>query len=130
MAKSRGERQTAYQILVASSAERLANDQGDLWDSGQVESDETIHIPYAGQRLRSSQQVFWKVRVWDKDGQAVGVERAGHLDDGRAARRRLEGQVDRRAVANGIAAAAARVRGSSRDCGGRSCTCAAWGTSR
>jgi alpha-L-rhamnosidase len=30
----RGERQTAYRVLVASTPELLAKDQGDLWDSG------------------------------------------------------------------------------------------------
>jgi alpha-L-rhamnosidase len=64
----RGQRQTAYQILVASSGKNLAHDNGDLWDSGKVSSDETIQISYAGAALKSSQQVFWKVRVWDKDG--------------------------------------------------------------
>ena len=64
----RGQRQSAYQILVASSIENLAKDKGDLWNSGKVTSDETIHISYKGLRLQSSQQVFWKVRVWDKDG--------------------------------------------------------------
>ncbi len=58
--------QVAYEILVASSAQALAANQGDLWDSGRVESDETIQIPYAGRALQSSQQVFWKVRVWDQ----------------------------------------------------------------
>ena len=43
-----GARQTAYQILVGSSRDALARDQGDLWDSGRVASDETTHIPYAG----------------------------------------------------------------------------------
>jgi alpha-L-rhamnosidase len=62
----RGQLQTAYEILVASSAEILAQDKGDLWDSGRVKSGEAIQIPYAGRILRSSQQVFWKVRVWDK----------------------------------------------------------------
>ena len=66
--KERGQKQTAYQILVASSSEKLAKDRGDLWDSGKVASDETIQIPYAGEPLKSSQQVFWKVRVWDADG--------------------------------------------------------------
>ncbi len=64
----RGQRQTGYRILVASSKERLAQDDGDLWDSGKVISGETAHIAYGGRTLRSSQQVFWKVRVWDKDG--------------------------------------------------------------
>ena len=62
----RGLFQTAYQILVASSAKLLARDQGDLWDSGRKKSGETIHIPYAGKALTSSEQVFWKVRVWDQ----------------------------------------------------------------
>ncbi len=66
----RGQRQTAYQVLVASSAELLANAQGDLWDSGKVRSDETTHISYQGKPLASSQRVFWKVRVWDRAGQA------------------------------------------------------------
>jgi len=61
----RGDRQTAYQILAASSRELLKKDNGDLWDSGKVNSDDTIQIPFAGKTLKSSQRVFWKVRVWD-----------------------------------------------------------------
>jgi hypothetical protein len=41
-----------------------------LWDSGKVISDDTIQIPFAGKPLKSSQQVFWKVRVWDANGKA------------------------------------------------------------
>ena len=66
----RGEHQTAYQILVASSAAGLRQDQGDLWDSNKVESRETIQIRYGGRRLGSGQPVFWKVRVWDVNGKA------------------------------------------------------------
>jgi alpha-L-rhamnosidase len=61
----RGDKQTAYEIIAASSAELLAQNQGNLWSSGKVKSEETIHIRYAGQPLQSSQRVFWKVRVWD-----------------------------------------------------------------
>ncbi len=66
----RGEKQTAYQILVASSAKLLADDQGDLWDSGKVTSDETTQITYAGRPLTSRQSCFWKVRSWNQDGKA------------------------------------------------------------
>jgi len=65
----RGARQTAYQVLAASSRALLERDAGDLWDSGKVISDMTQSIAYAGQKLHSSQQVFWKVRVRDADGQ-------------------------------------------------------------
>jgi hypothetical protein len=66
--ETRGQRQTAYQVLVASSAGLLARHQGDLWDSGKVPSDTSTHVLYAGKPLRSSQTVLWKVRVWDKSG--------------------------------------------------------------
>src|ERR1700678_4435132 len=65
----RSEVQTAYQILVASTPELLAADQGDLWDSGKIASDATAQVEYAGQKLSSFAQCFWKVRVWDRAGQ-------------------------------------------------------------
>jgi alpha-L-rhamnosidase len=65
---ARGIAQTAYQVLVASSAEKLAADEGDLWDSGRVESDRSIQIKYAGKPLASHAEAFWKVRVWDQAG--------------------------------------------------------------
>lgn len=66
----RGAKQTAYQILAASSAEKLAADKGDLWDTGKVFGKQTIQLEYKGLPLSSRQQVFWKVRVWDQDGKA------------------------------------------------------------
>ena len=65
----RGEKQTAYQILVASSEKMLGEDHGDVWDSGKVVSDETIQINYEGRPLSSREQCFWKVRAWDRNGQ-------------------------------------------------------------
>jgi alpha-L-rhamnosidase len=65
----RGQKQTAYQVLVASSPELLQQNQGDLWDSGKVASEQSIHVEYAGKPLASYQGCEWKVRVWDKDGQ-------------------------------------------------------------
>jgi len=64
----RGQVQTAYRIIVASDAEKLALGQGDMWDTGKVVSDETLHIPYAGKELTSKQACFWKVRTWDAQG--------------------------------------------------------------
>jgi alpha-L-rhamnosidase len=66
----RGARQIAYRVLVASSAEELAADEGDLWDSSQVTSDATVHVAYAGVPLRAFSCAVWKVRVWDGDRQA------------------------------------------------------------
>ena len=64
------EYQTAYQILVASSLEDLRNDNGDMWNSGKIESDESTNVPYGknGKQLHNGKIYFWKVRMWDKDG--------------------------------------------------------------
>lgn len=64
----RGQVQSAYQILVATSPERLGRDQGDLWDSGKVASAQQNQIAYAGQPLSSWEPCWWKVRVWDGAG--------------------------------------------------------------
>ncbi len=66
--RARGARQKNYQILVASTAELLKGNHGDLWDSGAVESDESVNIAYGGRALTSGQECFWKVRVADGQG--------------------------------------------------------------
>jgi len=65
----RGQKQTAYQILVAESIEQLNTGNADLWDSGKVISDKTNQIEYSGVELKPRQECFWKVRVWDKEGE-------------------------------------------------------------
>lgn len=65
---ARGENQTAYQVLVASSEEKLQAGTADLWDSGKISSDQSTQVAYRGKPLTSRKQVYWKVRVWDKDG--------------------------------------------------------------
>ncbi len=62
------EKQTAYRVLVASSLDALRQDRGDLWDSGKILSDQTLHVVYDGQNLTSRMEVWWKVMVWDKEG--------------------------------------------------------------
>jgi alpha-L-rhamnosidase len=67
----RGAKQTAYRVRVASSAEKLARDEADLWDSGRVESNQTTHVTYAGKPLRSRDVCHWSVEVWDNAGQTA-----------------------------------------------------------
>ncbi len=68
--KQRAQKQHAFQILVASTAEGLAQDKGDLWDSGKQVSDQTAQVVYAGKALAARQACYWKVRVWDSADQA------------------------------------------------------------
>ncbi|HDS06859.1 MAG TPA: hypothetical protein ENO05_04460, partial [Bacteroides sp.] len=62
----RGQEQTAWQVRVAGSRERL--DRPDLWDSGKRLSGESVRIRYEGVPLGSRQECWWQVRVWDRDG--------------------------------------------------------------
>jgi alpha-L-rhamnosidase len=73
--RQRDQRQSAYQILVASSPALLKKNEGDLWDSGKVASDETIQIDYAGKKMNSGEEAFWKVRVWDAREKVSGWSR-------------------------------------------------------
>ncbi len=80
--KVRGQRQTAWQILAAASADALANSVADLWDSGWVTNSETTGIVYQGQPLKSSQPVFWKVRVKDRVGNISKWSQSAHWEMG------------------------------------------------
>ncbi len=64
----RGQRQTAYHILAASTPAILAQDRGDLWDSGRVNSDQSTNVEYGGRPLASGERCYWKVQAWDRDG--------------------------------------------------------------
>ena len=60
-------RQTAYQIIVSG-------DKGELWNSGKVDSDEQLWIPYAGEKLKSGMQCSWKVKVFTNKGETAWSE--------------------------------------------------------
>jgi len=69
-AKERNVLQTAYQVLVSSSSEKLAANDGDLWDSQKVNSSESIHVTYNGKALKSREKAYWKVKIWTNAGQS------------------------------------------------------------
>ncbi|MFF1811240.1 family 78 glycoside hydrolase catalytic domain [Streptomyces sp. NPDC058251] len=78
----RGRRQTAYQILVATSPERLTRARADLWNSGRVASPDSVAVRYDGTGLRASTRYFWTVSVWDEDGHAVTGAPVAHFETG------------------------------------------------
>jgi alpha-L-rhamnosidase len=65
---TRGEKQTGYEVLVSSTADQLAKNQGDLWASGRIACDGDTQAIYAGKKLASRQICYWKARVWDRNG--------------------------------------------------------------
>jgi alpha-L-rhamnosidase len=61
--------QSAYRILVASAAELLLNDKGDVWDSNKIKSDKSVNVEYRGKPLQSKTRYYWKIKWWDDAGQ-------------------------------------------------------------
>lgn len=68
----RSRKQSAHQILVATAAERLSPGSADLWDSGKVESSQSVNVAYAGVALRSNMDCWWTVQLWDETGRPTG----------------------------------------------------------
>ncbi len=66
----RGQKQTAYRILISDNLESLEKENGDLWDTGKINSDQSIQITYSGKDLHSEEFIYWKVQVWGKEGEA------------------------------------------------------------
>ncbi len=66
--KEEGQGQIAYQILMASDSIALSCDMSDIWDSGRVKSNRSDQIVFRGRELQSLQSYYWKVRVWDING--------------------------------------------------------------
>jgi alpha-L-rhamnosidase len=62
-------RQSAYEILVASTLENLQSGNPDVWDSGKQSSPDSVGIAYGGPTLQSRKRYYWAVRVWDASGQ-------------------------------------------------------------
>ncbi|MDR1813690.1 MAG: alpha-L-rhamnosidase N-terminal domain-containing protein, partial [Tannerella sp.] len=79
---TRGQKQTGYQILVASSPSLLNEKDADVWNSGKVASDKSVFVSYTGAKLASSRAYYWKVQVWDKDGAPIGWSRTARFVTG------------------------------------------------
>ncbi|RYF12567.1 MAG: alpha-L-rhamnosidase, partial [Deltaproteobacteria bacterium] len=62
--------QIAYQVLVAQSLKQLAQNLGEVWNSGKVTSGASIQVRYAGQALQPAHTYYWKVKTWDNHGGA------------------------------------------------------------
>ena len=74
--EERGQSQTGYRILVASSEANLLAGVGDRWDSGRVASSDMAHVEYEGAALESNERCWWAVRVWDGEERASGFSAA------------------------------------------------------
>ncbi len=67
-ASERNVTQTAYQVLVSDNLSQLSKNNGNIWNSGKMISDQSINILYSGTALKPATIYYWKVRVWDNKG--------------------------------------------------------------
>jgi alpha-L-rhamnosidase len=79
---ARGEAQTAYQVLVASSPKLLAAGTLDYWNSGQINSDQSASVEYAGKPLPPATRFWWKVRFWNQAGEVSPYSAPAYFDTG------------------------------------------------
>src|SRR5690606_12330380 len=63
--------QTAYEIRVADSPANLNRKNRLIWESGKVESGQSVNVEYSGSDLEPMQRVYWQVRVWDNQNKAT-----------------------------------------------------------
>ena len=61
--------QQSYQIQVAQSENDLTSEKNLLWDSGIVDDDNTILIPYKGEELNSRGKYYWRLKVITNHGE-------------------------------------------------------------
>ncbi len=78
----RGQLQTAYQLIAASTPENLENGKADLWNSGKINSDQSLNVLYAGKVLNATQKICWKVKIWDKNGVESSFSPIAHFSAG------------------------------------------------
>lgn len=76
---SRGQKQTAYQIIVSSSPEAQ---EGDIWDSRKVTSFQTAQVSFDGEELESNTSYYWKVRYWDAEDTPSPYSTLSRFDTG------------------------------------------------
>ncbi len=72
--------QGGYQIIVSDNLDTVKAEQGNIWDTGQVESSQSIGIPYEGSALQSCRRYYWRVRWWDKKGRVSPYSRTAFFE--------------------------------------------------
>ncbi|MFD4552927.1 family 78 glycoside hydrolase catalytic domain [Streptomyces sp. NPDC058469] len=79
---ARGRHQTAYRIKVATSPRHLTHGTADIWDSGRVDSADSVAVRYSGPELHASTRYHWTVTVWDEHGRSVTAAPTAHFETG------------------------------------------------
>lgn len=68
--EGRNQKQTAYELLVSDDPLKIEHLEGNIWTTGKIVSNQNIHIEYAGVALQSFTRYYWRVRVYNQQGEA------------------------------------------------------------
>jgi len=77
-----GAKQTAYEVLVASSPELLTQGKADVWSSGRVASEQSLNVRYGGPALKPSTRYSWCVKLWGADGKLYRANELAWFETG------------------------------------------------
>jgi len=77
-----GSAQSAYRVIVSSTRASAEQLRGDLWDSGRVESTDPYDVVYQGTPLTSKTDYFWRVQLWDEQGESLGWSEVARFTTG------------------------------------------------
>jgi len=72
--------QSAYSIRVATDP-RFGSKQT-TWQTGKVESEESVLQSYAGNALQSAKRYYWQVKVWDNNGNESAWSKPAYWETG------------------------------------------------
>jgi alpha-L-rhamnosidase len=74
--------QSAYQVIVASTAANAGANNGDVWASGRIASQNQLDVAYGGPALASMTRYYWRVQVWDGQGRASAFSATQFFETG------------------------------------------------
>ena len=66
----RAQRQTAYEVIVSNNSTVIQSGKGNVWQSGKIQSGQSLHIEYNGAPLKPFTRYYWRVKVYDAKGEA------------------------------------------------------------
>lgn len=72
--------QTAYEIRVATDPKKL--EKPDLWTTGEIISNQSLNVLYAGKALTSGQRAYWQVRIRDSKGKKTAWSSPSYFETG------------------------------------------------
>ncbi|MEP7230292.1 MAG: family 78 glycoside hydrolase catalytic domain [Ginsengibacter sp.] len=62
--------QSAYELIVSDNEKDVLRENGNVWSSGKINSNDNVNITYAGKSLQPFTRYYWKVKVYDENGNA------------------------------------------------------------